>query len=134
MKPKDLNLLPNQNTTTTLVTDIKKLSNDSQEKLNSFVKDAKTYANAIRNMTQESEILQRVPRAEAEVYINTLATIGNETQQAAMGIKEMILVYHKSAKAFDDYLVQLKSLPNMDDIKDDSDIMDDSPKKLINGI
>ena len=51
MKPKDLKLLPNQNATTTLVTDIKKLSNDSQEKLNSFVKDAKEYANAIRNMT-----------------------------------------------------------------------------------
>ena len=29
MKPKDLNLLPNQNATTTLVADIKKLSNDS---------------------------------------------------------------------------------------------------------
>ena len=79
MKPKDLKLLPNQNTTTTLVSDIKKLSNDSQEKLNSFVKDAKTYAQAIRNMTQESDILMRVPRSEAEVYINTLAIIGNET-------------------------------------------------------
>ena len=51
MKPKDLKLLPNQNKTTALVTDIKKLSNDSQEKLNAFVKDAKTYADAIRNMT-----------------------------------------------------------------------------------
>ena len=51
MKPKDINLLPNQNATTTLVSDIKKLSNDSQEKLNGFVKDAKTYADAIRNMT-----------------------------------------------------------------------------------
>lgn len=79
-------------------------------------------------MTQESEILMRIPRDEAMVYINTLALIGNETQAAAMGIKDMILVYHKAAKSFDDYLIQLKSLPNLDNIDPDTDGIDDAPK------
>ena len=50
-----------------------------------------------------------------------------------MGIKDMILVYHKSAKSFDDYLIQLKSLPNLDEINEDSGV-DETPKKLIHGI
>ena len=51
-----------------------------------------------------------------------------------MGIKEMILVYHKSAKSFDDYVVQLKSIPNLDELPEDQDIIDDSPRKIITGI
>ena len=46
----------------------------------------------------------------------------------------MILVYHKAAKSFDDYLIQLKTLPNLDNIDPDVDGIDDAPKKLISGI